>query len=142
MIVVDANLLLFAAVTGFKEHVAARAWWESALTGPVEVALTPPAVFAFLRVSTNPRIIEPPVAVDRACDLVEDWLAQPRVEYLPPGRRHLSVALELLRGLGTGSNLTTDVQLAAHAIEHDADLYSHDTDFARFPGLRWVDPLS
>lgn len=70
------------------------------------------------------------------------WLGQPNVSHLIPGSRHLEIAFSLLDTVGTGGNLTTDVQLAALAFEYDADMYSNDTDFARFPGLRWFNPLA
>jgi predicted nucleic acid-binding protein len=72
---------------------------------------------------------------------VHDWLAQPNVDLLVPGSNHLGIALELLRDVGTAGNLTTDVQLAAYAIEHQGEMHSNDTDFARFPNLKWVNPL-
>jgi predicted nucleic acid-binding protein len=65
-----------------------------------------------------------------------------RVAFLAPGPRHLDIALDLLNGMGTAGNLTSDVQLAALAIEHNADLCSNDNDFGRFPALRWVNPLT
>ncbi len=59
-----------------------------------------------------------------------------------PTERHAAVLRELLDPLGTAGNLTTDAHLAALAIEHGALLCSSDTDFARFTGLRWEDPLN
>jgi predicted nucleic acid-binding protein len=79
--------------------------------------------------------------VEGALGRVESWLSRPQVRFLQPGPRHLEIAFRLLRVLGAASNLTTDVQLAALAIENQADLHSNDSDFARFPDLRWVDPL-
>lgn len=76
-----------------------------------------------------------------AIDLVGDWMDQPNVTFLPPGPRHVDLALGLLGGMGTAKDLTTDVQLGALAIEYDATVYSHDSDFGRFPEVRWVDPL-
>jgi predicted nucleic acid-binding protein len=73
---------------------------------------------------------------------VEAWLAQPQVALLHPGERHATILFDLLRGLGTAGNLTTDAHLAALAIEHQAELCSTDADFARFPGLRWRNPLA
>lgn len=141
MIVVDVNLLLYAIITGFAQHDRARTWWQHVLNGPVEVGLSSPALFGFLRIATNPRIMTVPLAVSAAVDHVNAWLARPQVRFLLPGPRHLDIAFELLRGQGTAGNLTTDVQLAALAIEYQAELQSNDTDFGRFPGLRWTDPL-
>jgi len=79
--------------------------------------------------------------VEAATRYVNEWLDRPNVQYLAPGPRHLGIAFGLLEGTGTAGNLTTDAQLAAIAIEHDAQMLSSDHDFGRFPGLRWADPL-
>lgn len=141
MIIPDVNLLLYAVITGFPQHRAARGWFETVLNDPAPVALTSPAIFGFLRLSTNARVLESPLPVDLATGYVRDWLAQPAVEFLRPGPRHLEIAFELLTGIGTAGNLTTDVQLAAYAIEFDGELHSNDADFARFPQVRWVNPI-
>lgn len=142
MIVPDINLLLYATITGFPEHVPARRWWEEILGGSVDVALTGPAIFGFVRIGTNPRIFDRPLGVDDALGRVQAWLDQPPVRFLLPGPRHLEIAFRLLRELGTAGNLTTDVQLAAYAIENQAELHSNDGDFARFPELRWRNPIA
>lgn len=141
MIVPDVNLLVYAEIAAFPEHAAARLWWEQALSGPVDVGIVPPALFGFVRITTNPRVFDPPLAIDEALDRVNRWLAQPNARVLVPGPRHLDIAFELLRALGTAGNLTTDTQLAAFAIENGAILHSNDTDFGRFGGLHWVNPL-
>lgn len=141
MIIPDVNLLLYATVTGFPQHRRAREWWESAVNSGADVGLTAPAVFGFLRLATNARVLESPMAVDDATEHIRDWLAQPGVELLIAGPRHLETALGMLENLGTAGNLTTDVQLAAYAIEQAAELHSNDTDFGRFADLTWVNPL-
>jgi toxin-antitoxin system PIN domain toxin len=142
VIIPDINLLLYATISGFPEHARARPWWEELLAGTADVALTGPTIFGFIRMSTNPRIFDRPIAVDDALERVEEWLARPPVRFLLPGPRHVEIAFRLLRHLGTAGNLTTDVQLAAHAIENQAELHSNDGDFARFPELRWTNPLA
>lgn len=141
MIVPDVNLLLYAEIAAFPEHAAARRWWEGALAGGVDVGVTPPALFGFVRIATNPRAFDPPMAVDDAIDRMTEWLERPHVRVLTPGPRHVEIALALLRAIGTAGNLTTDAQLAAYAIEHNATLCSNDSDFGRFEGLRWENPL-
>lgn len=141
MIVPDINLLLYAHLEGFKQHAAAARWWEQTLGGNQPVGIAPAALFGFIRVCTNPRIFTGPLSVEEAIAVVEEWLARDNVRVLLPGPRHLEVAFRLLRELGSAGNLTTDVQLAALAIEHQAELHSNDTDFARFSGLKWVNPL-
>lgn len=141
MIVVDVNLLLYAVVSGFPQHEPARRWWEQVLNSTTDIGLSSPAVFGFLRIITNPRILDSPLAVDAATRYVTEWLGRPNSQFLVPGPRHLDIAFDLLRGAGTAGNLTTGVQLAAIAIEYDAEMLSNDNDFGRFPGLRWVNPL-
>jgi toxin-antitoxin system PIN domain toxin len=141
VIIPDVNLLLYASITTFEQHAVAREWFSAALNGELQVLLPGVTIFGFIRIATNPRIFESPIAVGDAVASVETWLAQPHVHFLSPGPRFTEIAFDLLRKVGSAANLTTDVQLAAHAIENQATLYSHDTDFARIPGLRWIDPL-
>lgn len=141
MIVPDINLLLYAELDAFPEHDLARKWWEEALASDEEVGLASPAVFGFIRLATNPRVFTTPLAAAAAIERVEGWLGRPNARFLLPGPRHLQIAFRLLRKLGAAANLTTDVQLAALAIEYQAELHSNDTDFGRFPQLRWVNPL-
>ena len=141
MIIPDVNLLLYATITGFPQHERSRAWFEDALNGSALVGLTSPAVFGYIRIATSGRVLASAMSVTDAIGRVQRWLAQPNVRFVVPGPEHLEIAFGLLETIGAGANLTTDVQLAAYAIEQDADLCSNDTDFGRFPSLRWVDPL-
>ncbi|HKY38584.1 MAG TPA: type II toxin-antitoxin system VapC family toxin [Polyangiaceae bacterium] len=142
MIVVDINLLLYATFTTFEQHEMARAWFEGALNGGQQVLLPAVSLFGFVRIATNPRIFESPLSLEDALASVEAWLSQPHVHSLVPGPRHLEIAFGLLRKVGAARNLTTDVQLAAHAIENQAILCSNDSDFGRFAGLNWENPLA
>lgn len=142
MILPDVNLLVYACVDAGWQHAAARAWWQAALNGEETVGLCSPALFGFIRLTTSRRIFTAPLPVAKSVALVEAWLSRPQVELIHPGPRHLEIAFGLLRGAGTAGDLTTEVQLAALAIEHQAQLHSNDGDFGRFPGLRWVDPLA
>ena len=142
MIVPDVNLLLYAQVTAFPQHARARRWWEGLMNGAEEVGVCAPALFGFVRVVSNPRALDRPLRVEDALARVDAWLARPQVHFVKPGPRHLEIAFRLLRHVGAGANLTTDAQLAAFAIEHQAELHSNDTDFGRFPQLRWVNPIA
>jgi toxin-antitoxin system PIN domain toxin len=141
VIIVDINLLLYATFTTFKQHAAARAWFEGVLNGQDQVLLPAVSLFGFVRISTNARVFDGPLRLEDALTSVEAWLSQPHVHFLVPGPRHLEIAFGLLRKLDAAKDLTTDVQLAALAIENQALLCSNDTDFARFEGLRWENPL-
>jgi uncharacterized protein len=142
MIVPDVNLLLYAVVSGFPQHEPAHAWWEGTINSAAEIGLASPAVFGFIRIATNPRVLSPPLTIETATGYISEWLGLPNVSHLVPGPRHMDLAFGLLRAVGTGGNLTTDVQLAALALEYDAEVCSNDTDFARFPGLHWSNPLA
>lgn len=142
MIVPDVNLMLYAEIDAYPQHAAARSWWEEALSSERRVGLPAVALFGFLRIATNRRVFDEPLPLNDAVARVETWLDRSNVTFLGPGPRHLETAFGLLRELGTGGNLTTDVQLAAHAIENQAELFSTDLDFGRFSGLRWVNPLA
>lgn len=142
MIIPDANLLLYATVDAFAEHQRARRWLDGIMNGDEDVALVPVAIFAFLRVGTHRRVLNPPLPLELALGIVERWLEQPHVHVLAPGPRHLEITFGLLRSVGSAGELTTDAQLAAFAIEHQAELHSNDSDFARFPQLRWVNPIA
>jgi toxin-antitoxin system PIN domain toxin len=142
LLIVDVNLLLYASISTFPRHASARAWFEQVLNGSEQLLLPAVSIFGFVRIATNPRIFDEPIPVADALDSVESWLSQPHVHFLAPGVHYTEIAFRLLRELGTAQNLTTDVQLAAHAIENQATLCSNDADFARFEGLRWVNPLS
>jgi toxin-antitoxin system PIN domain toxin len=142
VIVPDANLLLYAEIDAFPQHGPARTWWEGLLNSERQVGIAVPALFGFVRISTNRRVFVEPLTVTDALERVRRWLAQPNVTCLVPGSRHLEVAFRLLEALGVAANLTTDVQLAAHAIEHGGEVHSNDSDFGRFDGLRWVNPLA
>ena len=99
------------------------------------------AALGFIRISTNSRILENPLDVGGACHRVRSWLAQPQTVLIHPGERHAEILFGLLEEAGAAGNLTTDAHLAAMAIEHQAELHSTDADMARFPGLRWLNPL-
>jgi toxin-antitoxin system PIN domain toxin len=138
----DVNLLLYAYDTSSVHHERARTWLESRLSGPETLGFAWTVMLAFVRLVTSPRVFEAPLREDEAFDVLDAWLASPCATVLGPGPRHHVLLRQLLEPLGTAGNLTTDAHLAALAIEHDATLCSADTDFARFPGLRWTNPLA
>ena len=137
----DVNLFLYAYDSRSPRHTHARDWLEETLSGTETVGLAWIVLLAFVRLSTRSIVVERPLDIDGAIELVQSWLNQPCVTVVNPTERHPAVLRELLHPLGTAGNLTTDAHLAALAIEHGAQLCSSDTDFARFEGLRWEDPL-
>jgi len=137
----DVNLLLYAADESSPRHSAAQAWVDATFSGTETVALAWTVLIGFVRVSTNPSVFDRPWEPEGALDLVDGWLKQPCATIVHPTNRHSAVLRELLTPVGTAGNLTNDAHLAALAIEHGATLCSCDTDFSRFSGLHWVDPL-
>ena len=142
MIVPDINLLVHAYNSESRVHAAARAWWEALLNGTQPVGLPWITVLGFIRITTHRQILVRPLRAAEACDRVRAWLACPYTSMLHPGDRHAEILFGLLSQLGSAGNLTTDAHLAALCIEHQAELHSTDADFARFPGLRWKNPVA
>lgn len=141
MIVPDINLLLYAYNPGAAHHAAARSWWEGLLRGGGRVGVAWAVILGFVRLSTTRGVLARPATPAEAMSRVATWLAQPGVFILNPGPRHIEVLARTLAAT-PGGPLTTDAHLAALAIESQAELHSNDADFARFPGLRWRNPVS
>ena len=142
MILVDANLLVYARVSELPQHGQARDWLDEQLNGIALVGLPWPSLLAFLRIVTNPRLFERCEAMTAAWEQIESWLACSCVWIPQPSEKHQTVLGPLLSHIGGGSNLVPDAHLAALAVEHGLTLYSADGDFARFPGLKWMNPLA
>jgi len=141
MILVDANLLIYAHVSSFLQHAQARRWLDAQLSGSGKVGLPWPSLLGFLRIVTNPRVFERPEPMARAWRQVQAWL-EPEAVWIPePTERHAVVFGRLLAAAGVQANLVPDAHLAALAIEHGLLLCSTDGDFARFADLRWQNPL-
>ena len=139
---VDANLLLYAYDPRAAEHERSKRWLEASLSGQPLVRFAWLSIWAFLRISTNPRVFERPLTMTEAEAAVAAWLAQPVAGILEPGERHWDILRALTRHGQTSGPLIMDAALAAIAIEHGATLYTTDRDFARFDGLRWENPLA
>ncbi len=139
--IVDANLLLYAIDSGSPFNERAAAWLEAVLNGDRRVGLPWQTIGAFLRISTHPRVTADPLSSPDAWGFVTDWLASGPVWIPPASERTAAVYGRLVVEMDITGNLVTDAQLAALAIEHGLVVCSADTDFARFPGLRWENPL-
>lgn len=141
MILPDINLLVHAHNLGSPAHEKARAWWQQILDGAEGVALPWVVIQGFVRITTHPKIFPNPLPVADALQRVESWLSLPHVSIVHPPEHHFTTWARLLGQLGIAGNLTTDAHLAALAIDRGLVLHSSDADFARFPGLKWVNPL-
>jgi toxin-antitoxin system PIN domain toxin len=142
MIVVDANLLLYAYDSDSPHHLKAREWVEAMLSGNVPVRFPWQTIGAFLRIVTNSALRGRRFTPLEAVATVDEWLAQPNVQILTPGETHWPLLRETIIDGQAAGPLMTDAQLAALTIESGGTLYTTDRDFSRFPGLKWVNPLS
>lgn len=141
MILVDANVLVYAIDSDSPHHRAARRWLEGALSGAAPVGFAWVVLLAFLRVTTRPGILRRPLSPEKATAFVDEWLAQPNARAVAPGEGHWQILRTLLKATGTAGNLTSDAHLAAMALERGASICSTDRDFERFPGIERLDPL-
>jgi uncharacterized protein len=141
VIVPDANLLIYAYDSKSDLQSRASQWLAKVLSGSDTVGLTWLSIGAFLRISTNLQIGRSRIPMIAAIEIVDAWLARRAVRLIVPGDRYWPLLKEMMiSGRARGPN-TTDAQLAALTIEYGGVLHTNDRDFARFPGLRWVNPL-
>jgi len=142
MILVDANLLIYAVDSDSPQHQNARRWLEGTLSKDTRVGLAWVVILAFLRITTRGDIVRNPLSADQAFAYVDSWLEQPFVRTVSTGENHWPLLRNLMATSGAAGNLTSDAHLAALAIEHGAAVYSTDHDFQRFPGIKHVNPLA
>ncbi|MEW6186756.1 MAG: type II toxin-antitoxin system VapC family toxin [Thermodesulfobacteriota bacterium] len=141
MILVDANILLYAEDQRSPYHEQACKWWDAQLSGASPVCLCWIVINAFIRIGTNPRVFEHPLSIAQSISRVQDWLDQPCTRLIQPTSRHWIVFKKMLSEGQAAANLVSDAHLAALASEHGCVLMSTDTDFSRFPGIQWKNPL-
>lgn len=141
MILVDANLIFYAEDSLSLHHRAALAWWNGCLSGAEPVGLAWQTILCFVRITTHPRATRNPISVDEAIETVNRWLSQPCVRIIQPTERHWEILARFLHKNGSAANLTMDAHLAALAVEYGCELYSTDSDFSKFHGLRWKNPI-
>ena len=141
MILVDANILIYAVNRDADQHRKARNWLEQALSGTTEIGFAWIVILAFIRVTTRAGIMARPLHFTHALSYVDGWLSQSNAILVSPGERHWPIFRNLLSGTGSAGNLTSDVHLAALAVEYGAEIYSADYDFRRFTGITHINPL-
>jgi toxin-antitoxin system PIN domain toxin len=140
VVVVDANVLLYAVNRSSSNHESARRWLERALNGDEPVGMTWMVLLAFVRISTLAAFAARPLSAADAFGFIDDWAAAPAATIVQPTSRHAGVLRSLVTEAGTAGNLTNDAHLAAIAIEHSASVCTFDRDFQRFAGVRVVRP--
>jgi toxin-antitoxin system PIN domain toxin len=142
VIIPDINLLIYAHNQADPQHTIAKDWWESGINGSEPIGLPWIVMGGFIRLMTHPRVLENPMPITDATACVRRWLDQASVIVLEPGKNFPIIFFNFLENLGSAGNLTTDAHIAALAVEKQAEVHSCDTDFARFDGLRWINPIT
>lgn len=141
MIVLDANVLLYAYDSSSSHHAKARAWVEQTFSAEAPVGMPWQTISAFLRIMTNPRLPGERFGLQEAVGIVDQWLGQPNSRLLTPGEDHWTLFRQMMVVGQASGPLVSDAHLAALTIEYGGVLQTTDRDFARFPGLRWLNPL-
>jgi uncharacterized protein len=141
-VLIDANILLYATDGSSPYHGTARPWLESQLNGPRRVGLPWLSLWAFVRISTNPRATLRPLTPGQAWSIVEAWLNAPAAWVVEPGPGHREILGRLLVERDIRAGLVTDAVVAALCIEHGLTIVSADSDFARFTDITWLNPVA
>lgn len=141
MIVPDANLLLYAYDSASLFHDRSARWWKGCLEGAEPVGLCAAVLFAFIRISTSRQVYTNPLTISEANVRVRTWLDRPVVDFIVAQETDVLQAMQWLEAAGSGGNLTTDAQIAAIAHRHRATVHTADTDFGRFPDVKWANPI-
>ena len=141
MIVPDLNLLLYAYRQQDAHHDVARNWWQELVDGTEEIGIPWAVATGFVRLITHPSSPTGPIPVPAAIEHVSQWFRCSHIVPISPREEHLNYLLHVLEAAGIGGNLVTDAHIAAIALEYDAEIHSNDSDFGRFPGVRWHNPL-
>jgi len=141
VIVPDVNILLYAFDEALPRHAAYAAWLGDLATGQMPFGLSELVAFGFLRIATNPKVMQVPASTETALAFIAELQARPNCRMLRPGPRHFAIFTDLCRELGLRGNLISDAHHAALVIEHDGVWATSDADFDRFPGLLWLHPL-
>ncbi len=140
MKLVDANVLLYAVNSSSEHHEASRRWLDGALSGSDAVGLAWVPLLAFVRLVTRQGLFPSPLPPEAAMEQVAEWLGAPTAVAVEPTPRHAEILGKMLAAVGAGANLVNDAHLAALAIEHRGSVVSYDSDFGRFPDVRWHRP--
>jgi len=141
VIIPDINLLVYAYNSDAPFHDQSKAWLEGCLSGRTPIGIPWVVMLGFVRIMSSSAVLTDPMEPVEAVEHARSWLARPQTQIVNPGPRHLAIFAELMHAARASGRLTTDAHLAALAVETQSELHSNDLDFARFPGLRWRNPL-
>ncbi len=138
---IDANVLLYALINDYPQHAKAKAWLSSQLAAQRRIALPWVNILAFMRISTNRRVLSEPLNAQDAWAAISQLLDHPRIWVPTPGSEHRGIFDQLMQRYQPTGDLVMDLSLTALALEHGLQVVSCDSDFARFPESRWMNPL-
>jgi len=142
VILPDVNVLVLAHRTDQDDHEATRDWLVDEVNSERPFALADLAVAGLLRIVTNPRIFARPTPLREVLRFVDGLFEQPTCVPVAAGPRHWEIVRRVITDADARGNLVPDAHLAAIAIEHGATVATRDRGFARFSGVRWLDPLA
>jgi len=142
LILLDANVLIYAFRQDTDSHAQYRGWLEEALAKEMAVGISEMVLSSVVRITTHPKIFVKPSTLDEVFRFVDYLRSFSSVISVLPGRAHWSIFQRLCRAAQARGNLVTDAYLAALAIEKGAELITSDRDFSRFPDLKWRSPDS
>ena len=142
VIVPDVYLLVHAMNTESIHHEQAWTWWSGELNGTEHIGFSWSVITGYLRVATHPRIMSKPQSFESAINDIRLWMAVPITLTLAPGPDHWLLMEGLKSGSGRGGQLTPDVHLATLAVKNGGTICSQEADFARFDGVRWINPCT
>ena len=141
MILIDANVLVYAKRLDAPRHDDFRAWLSATLKSEPIFGISEVVLSGVLRILTHPQIFQKPTLLDEALEYVNSFREYPGCVVVAPGARHWEIFCRLCKAAGAKGNLISDAYLAAIAIESGAEWITADRDYSRFPGLRWRHPL-
>ena len=140
MILPDVNVLIYAFRKDVPQNAVCRSWLAGVVSSDARFGVSPLALSAVVRVTTNPRSYRMPSTIEEAFGFCEFLLGQPHCQIVEPGERHWDIFKRLCIGTDTRGSRVTDAWFAALAIESGCEWITFDRDFARFPGLKWQVP--
>lgn len=137
MVLLDVSVLLNACTPRSPHHELCRESVEELLSRGEPFGVSDLVLAAVVRLATNPRVFNPPAAPEKAFAFTDALREHPDAVVLASTPRHWAIFRDLVLSTGIRGSDTTDAFLAALAMAHGCEWWTTDSDFERFPGLRW-----
>jgi uncharacterized protein len=141
--VIDTNILLYCANRDAREQKPASAFLTQAVKAGGPWLITEGICYEFLRVATHPKVFDRPLTWKEAIRFLTPFWRSSRFEVLTAGDRHWRLLSEMLEEIPHPSgNLFFDIRTVVLMREHGIrEIYTTDTDFLQFPGIKVINPL-